>query len=117
MKPGADEPDNADEVVIELTETPPKKRLSKKTPSDPAAPRPSVVDLAKPQRKAKAKAKADPKTSIKAKGADTQYLPKGWRRVLRVRKSGKSQGLTDMYYYDPNGKCYDSYAKASKAFS
>lgn len=42
-------------------------------------------------------------------------LPQGWRIEKRVRKSGKSIGNVDYYYFDPNGKQYRSQVEVQRA--
>jgi hypothetical protein len=42
-------------------------------------------------------------------------LPAGWRVESKTRKTGKSAGTVDFYYYDPNGKRYRSQVEVQRA--
>jgi hypothetical protein len=44
-------------------------------------------------------------------------LPTGWRVEGKTRKSGKSAGTVDYYYYDPHGKKYRSQVEVQRALA
>ena len=83
------------------------------------------VDKGTPQMKAGAKSGHAAKTPAKGKkrvskrpAASTPEeleLPDGWKVDSKVRAKGASKGVTDYYYYSPDGQKFDSIKKV-KAF-
>ncbi|CAL1270988.1 unnamed protein product [Larinioides sclopetarius] len=45
---------------------------------------------------------------LQVEDSPCRTIPKGWRRVVKKRKSGKTKGKFDVYFYSPGGQIFRS---------